>query len=830
MRHLSVWILILVFTVFPAFAQEAQPGDACALAGSTVNSGGPEITDGYFLVCDGANWVSLIEYKDAGQILTQIGYDSGVCTAAKDGRLRYNSSSSVAFEYCDGGATSWESIKQPQCADNDSTACYLDPTRSTSDPEFVAANISSGKNIFGVTGSLVVSGGYEKKWSEISKETASDTADNDSFGQSVAVDGDIFVAGSSGAATGGAAYVFERDSNGNWSQIQILTASDAASGDLFGYSVSVGGDVIVIGARSEDGAGTGRGAAYVFHRANTGTWPQVQKLTASDTADSDIFGVSVAVEGDSIVVGADLEDGAGTNRGAAYVFERASNGTWSEKQKLVASDAANSDLFGADVAVDGDVVVVGAYGVGSEEGAAYIFERANTGTWSEKQILTASDAASDDWFGLGLSVDGDMAVIGAPASFGNGGGTAYVFERASNGTWSEVQILTASDAAEDDGFGGSVAVYGDVVAIGADSEDGAGTNRGATYVFDRASDGTWSEAQKLIASDTADSDKFGNFVGMDGNTIVAGAELEDGAGTTRGAAYVFYRDLLSSKPAPFDYTDQTNVLTSTLTTSNILRIIVADATSVSISGDGSPQYRICSNSDCSTVAHTWASSAGSIDNGEYLQLRLTSSASNSTMNSATVTVGTGSDQWDVTTFSGVTKAFFVITNSTWTGNLGGISGADSKCLTELQGNTFKDKANATLDASHVFAFICDSSSCNNLEASKTYYFAVAGNAAVGGDSFTTDGSGTGPGDDTDDWSDSTRFNSTADYWNGHSENSDTNWGTSAEDTDTANLCGNWSGTGDNGFSGNTANTGAARWMNGTLACTNSLNLVCFVNE
>jgi hypothetical protein len=159
-----------------------------------------------------------------------------------------------------------------------------------------------------------------------------------------------------------------------------LTASDAADWDFLGISVAISGDTVVVGAYFEDGAGSDRGAAYVYERNQGGadSWGQVTKLTASDTADDDRFGYAVAISGDTVVVGTHMEDGAGKYRGAAYVYERNQGGAdhWGQVTKLTASDAADMDYFGGSVAISRDTVVVGAYlqdGAGSDRGAAYVF-------------------------------------------------------------------------------------------------------------------------------------------------------------------------------------------------------------------------------------------------------------------------------------------------------------------------------------------------------------------------------------------------------------------------------------------------------------------------
>src|SRR5690606_38298389 len=226
-----------------------------------------------------------------------------------------------------------------------------------------------------------------------------------------------------------------------------LVASDAQASDYFGYSVAVSGETVMAGTPFEESAGSAAGTAYVFVRNGT-SWVQQDKLMANDAEMLDQFGLSVAVSGDTVVVGANGEDSEGNAAGAAYVFVR--NGTsWNEQDKLTASDAQADDRFGHSVAVAGDTVVVGAFledEGGSDAGAAYVFVRNGT-SWNEQDKLVASDAETGDWFGRSVAVSGDIAVVGALGEDegGTDAGAAYVFVR--NGTsWDEQDKLVASDA------------------------------------------------------------------------------------------------------------------------------------------------------------------------------------------------------------------------------------------------------------------------------------------------------------------------------------------------------------------------------------------------
>ena len=408
---------------------------------------------------------------------------------------------------------------------------------------------------------------------EIKKLAASDAAAFNSFGGSIAVSGDTVVIGAFGSGafdelSGGAAYVVQRNEGGalNWGEVKKLTASDTEVYDAFGSSVAISGDTIVVGAHKEDTEGNQAGAAYVFERDEGGAdnWGEVKKLTASDAQSEDWFGRSVAVSGDTALVGAELEDSGGTNAGAVYVFQRDEGGagTWGETKKFIASDAQAGDQFGVSVAFSGETVVVGAFvedAGGADAGAAYVFQRNEGGVdnWGEVKKLTASDAQNGDLFGVSVAVGGDTAIVGAmfEDAGGSDAGAAYVFQRDEGGVdnWGEVEKVIASDAQADDAFGGSVALSGDSALVGAPSD------AGAAYVFQRDEGGTdnWGEVDKLIASDAQADDAFGRSVALNGDIAFVGANWEDAGGTNAGAAYVF--DLLLPKPTP------TVTLTPTIT-------------------------------------------------------------------------------------------------------------------------------------------------------------------------------------------------------------------------------------------------------------------------
>lgn len=376
-------------------------------------------------------------------------------------------------------------------------------------------------------------------WQQQAELTAADAAANDHLGISVDVDGDTAVVGAyrtdGAGSSSGSAYVYTR-SAGTWTQQAELTASDAAANDLFGTSVAVAGDTVVVGSYLDDHAsGTDAGSAYVFTRSGA-TWTEQAKLTASDAAAGDNFGISVALDGDTALVGSWFN-----GDGAAYAFTR-SAGTWSEQAKLDPSDPSGGDRFGGSVALAAETAVIGAYRddlAGSDRGSAHVFTRSGT-AWSQEATLTAPDGADADWFGYSVAVDGDRAVVGAyqDDDAGSASGSAYVFTR-SGSAWAQETKLAASDAAAGDAFGSTVAVAGDWVIVGSSQDDDGGASSGAAYAFLRDAGGAWAQDAKLTPTDATGFQLFGNAVALDGLTALIGAWTDSTVSNAAGAAYVF---------------------------------------------------------------------------------------------------------------------------------------------------------------------------------------------------------------------------------------------------------------------------------------------------
>lgn len=271
-------------------------------------------------------------------------------------------------------------------------------------------------------------------WTQEEKLTASDSSAWDNFGWSVSIFGDTAVVGVNThdprSTISGAVYVFTQ-SEGVWKEDAKLTASDTVKSDLFGTRVSVYMDTILVGAIGDADNGTDSGSAYVFTRAG-GIWTEEAKLMASDPAAGDSFGQSVSIFSDTAVIGADRDDGnGGVDSGSAYVFTR-SGKAWAEEAKLTASEEEAYDSFGWSVAVSGDTVLIGAYlddGVQTDSGAAYVFTRSD-GVWTEQEELTDSHDPYYPAFGWSVAISGKNAIVGAPYedAAGESSGTAYVFD------------------------------------------------------------------------------------------------------------------------------------------------------------------------------------------------------------------------------------------------------------------------------------------------------------------------------------------------------------------------------------------------------------------
>ncbi len=308
-----------------------------------------------------------------------------------------------------------------------------------------------------------------------------------------------------------------------WVQQGKLTASDTTGMDNFGWAVALSGDTAVLGAPDKS---AGIGAAYVFARS-CGAWSQPQELDPADDVPGQGFGAAVAIDADTLMVGAQA---ANSYKGAVYVFTR-SGSSWSQAQVLTASDGQPGDQFGAAVAVQGDTAIVGASAQNGAQGGVYVFTRSGS-TWSQAAESSPAGGASGDQIGSSVALDGSTAIIGAPGTDGQRG-AAYVFV-GEGSTWSSKTKLVASDAAPGDQLGSAVAVSGSTALLGAYDRNSA---TGAAYVF-TGSGSSWAQQKELLAQDATSGDRFGWTLAITGDTAIVGAPLK---AASQGAAYVFAR-------------------------------------------------------------------------------------------------------------------------------------------------------------------------------------------------------------------------------------------------------------------------------------------------
>jgi hypothetical protein len=313
-----------------------------------------------------------------------------------------------------------------------------------------------------------------------------------------------------------------------------VRAGDPANGARFGASVSASGDTVAVGAPADVNFGPpGPGWAYVFV-VTGGTVTQQAKLIPEDGSPKELFGASVGLSGNALVVGARLADTpAGDNAGAVYVYERI-NTTWTRQAKLFASDARPGDFFGSAVAIAGDTMVVGASGrdgaAGRDCGAVYVFVRSGGG-WVEQARLTAAAGRANDGLGFSVAISGDTVVAGAPGRrvLPNTPGHAHVFVRA-GAIWTEQATLAIADAPPNGHFGSAVAVSGNTALL-------ASPQYGAVHVFARL-DGVW-RWREALAPATGDPE-FGSSLAFSGGIAVVGARsAHTAAEPNAGAVHLF---------------------------------------------------------------------------------------------------------------------------------------------------------------------------------------------------------------------------------------------------------------------------------------------------
>ena len=424
-------------------------------------------------------------------------------------------------------------------------------------------------------------------FTQTNKIVASDRAISTEFGRAVALTNNYAVVGvrlEDNDATGknplldaGAAYIYERGSDNKWKQVQKLVASDRSKGANFGWSVSISGNTIVVGAIYEAFDATGRneaksdGAAYVFERGADGIWKQTQKLLSSAREGYNYFGTAVGIDENIIAVSApghsrdttEKQEGYLGDAGAIFVFEK--RGTnWRRTYKLVANDRQLGAGLGNSVAISGNYIIAGAMGQHTDAnngnrmetaGAAYIWERLEDGKWSKAKKLAASDRTPYDKFGFSVAISGDNAIVGANGvtlkrtdeNNDPNSGEAYIFSRNENGEWKEMIAIIPAERKDRDLYGNSVGISGNYAIVGSPMGNTKSGDVGIIYVYWKNPQGKWVPSQKLSAADEGMFSNFGGAVAIHKDFVITGAHIEsrDVAGknalTNAGAAYIFIR-------------------------------------------------------------------------------------------------------------------------------------------------------------------------------------------------------------------------------------------------------------------------------------------------
>ncbi len=390
---------------------------------------------------------------------------------------------------------------------------------------------------------------YADLGDQLAKLLPDDSAAGDKFGISVAISGTTAIVAArsddDNGANSGSAYLFDISDPASPTQIAKLLPDDGAEDDFFGISVAISGNTAIVGAWGDDHNGADSGSAYLF---DTTTGRKLFKLLADDGAATDLFGISVALSpdgfGTTAIVGAVWDDDNGANSGSAYLFDIT---TGVQLFKLLANDGTATDRFGNSVAISGppgkEIAIVGAWKEddnGDDSGAAYLFD---TTTGRQVAKLLANDGAAGNQFGRSVAISGAIAIVAARSDDdnGNASGSAYLFDISDPARPTQIAKLLPDDGAEGDFFGRSVAISGATAIVGASHDDDNGSSSGSAYLFDISDPTSPIQIAKLQPDDGAEGDLFGWSVAIspDGIGAIVGAVNDDDNGTSTGSAYLF---------------------------------------------------------------------------------------------------------------------------------------------------------------------------------------------------------------------------------------------------------------------------------------------------
>jgi hypothetical protein len=379
------------------------------------------------------------------------------------------------------------------------------------------------------------------QWTLSAKLIPGDSRENHRFGYSVSLDGDKALVSAfynDHSNSSGSVYVFQH-SDGEWSETAKLTTNDVSADKYLGNSVSILGNRALVGAYIHNSF---EGAAYIFELVD-GTWVKTSELTPDDTMLSVKFGISVSLSNDLALIGASGDNVYGNSSGAAYVFQYQNN-EWERLQKLFPDEANGVEEFGHSVSLDGQRALIGSFGNVNQDGSAYIFDY-NGKSWQQTIRLIADDAATNDRFGISVSLSGNQAIVGASGNRDAGSmtGSAYVFEY-DKGAWSQEQKLLADIPESPDHFGFSVANANGRILVGSIGDDDFGWFSGSSYIFEKI-DSNWSITSKLQSKNGTSNDYFGSSISLYGNKAIVGVEGDADNGAYSGSVY-FY-DLIDGR-------------------------------------------------------------------------------------------------------------------------------------------------------------------------------------------------------------------------------------------------------------------------------------------
>ena len=379
---------------------------------------------------------------------------------------------------------------------------------------------------------------------DLARIRAADREAFDFFGFDVDIQDDTALVGAfqedEAGFDSGAVYVYRVSPQGDWQEIIKLMHPTGEGLANFGYSVAVDREMLVVGAIGDDMQAINAGAAYIYRQDNDGAWALQDALTALDGESDDRFGFSVDIENGVAIVGAPNNDTAGANAGAVYIYTKNGDNLWTQQRRILAEDGSSSDLFGHSVSISGDTLALGAPGHEFSAGAVYLYQRQSSGLWSFIAKLMAPAPRDGALFGEQVHLNGDLLIVGAANAddFFAGVGAAYIYRRDPKSGWSFQALLTAPDQRGQDLFGSSVAIEDNLAVVGARRSDAIGPDSGAIYTFVRDPDGAWPYASKIVPEEAQARINLGNAAAIDQGLLIAGAWTDGLGGSVTGSAYL----------------------------------------------------------------------------------------------------------------------------------------------------------------------------------------------------------------------------------------------------------------------------------------------------